>query len=157
MELTFKWSRLESLTSLEFHEIISVRESVFVVEQQCAYQETDWLDLHSWHLAGRYDGDFAAYLRVIDPGMKYAQPSIGRVMILPDFRGRHLGRALMNEGIRFAERIFAGLGIKISAQSYLIDFYESLGFVRAGESYMDDGILHIDMIKSALSAVETSK
>lgn len=147
MELAYKWSRLETLTALELHEIIKTRESVFVVEQKCAYQETDDFDLCSWHLSARCGGELAAYLRIIDPGAKFPEPRIGRVMILPKFRNHKLARPLMDEALRFIEQDFAGLNIKISAQLYLLNFYESLGFARMSEPYDDDGILHVDMIR----------
>lgn len=147
MKLEFKWSRLESLTALELHEIIKARESVFVVEQQCPYQETDDLDLYSWHLSVLGNGELAAYARVVDPGIKNSQPSIGRVMTVKKFRAQGIGRALMEEAIKFTELKFPGKEIKVSAQVYLQQFYESLGFHSPGEPYDEDGIPHINMIK----------
>ncbi|THK42577.1 GNAT family N-acetyltransferase [Methylophaga sp. SB9B] len=147
MKLEFKWSRLESFTALELYEIIKARESVFVVEQNCPYQETDDLDPHAWHLSALVNGELAAYARVVDPGMKNNQPSIGRVMTLKNFRGQKIGRALMEEAIKFTEQKYPENDIKISAQVYLQKFYESLGFYSFGEPYDEDGISHIDMIK----------
>jgi ElaA protein len=147
MKLEFKWSRLASLTALELYEIIKARESVFVVEQNCPYQETDDLDLHAWHLSALVNGELAAYARVIEPGIKNSQPSIGRVMTLKNFRGLGIGRNLMEEAIHFTEQTFPAYDIKISAQVYLQNFYESLGFYSFGEPYDEDGISHIDMIK----------
>ncbi|ODN67252.1 GNAT family N-acetyltransferase [Methylophaga muralis] len=147
MKLEFKWSRLESLTALELYEIIKARESVFVVEQNCPYQETDDLDPHAWHLSALVNGELAAYARVVEPGIKNNQPSIGRVMTLKKFRGQNIGRALMEEAIKFTEQKYPENDIKISAQVYLQKFYESLGFYSFGEPYDEDGISHIDMIK----------
>ncbi|EMR13860.1 N-acetyltransferase GCN5 [Methylophaga lonarensis MPL] len=147
MKLDFNWSRLESLTVLNLYQIIKARESVFVVEQQCPYQETDDLDLHAWHLTVSVAGELAAYARVIAPGTKGGQPSIGRVMTVKKFRGKQIGRALMHEAIRFTEQTFPDTDIKISAQVYLQTFYESLGFYVASSPYDEDGIAHIDMIK----------
>ncbi|NVJ53821.1 MAG: GNAT family N-acetyltransferase [Campylobacteraceae bacterium] len=147
MKLDFKWSRLESLTALELFNIIKARESVFVVEQQCPYQETDDMDLHSWHLIVSIENELVAYVRVVDPKIKYEQPSIGRVLTLEKFRNLKIGRSLMNEAIRFTEEQFPNMGIKIGAQVYLQNFYESLGFEAASEIYDEDGIPHIDMIK----------
>jgi|TARA_R100000935_G_scaffold57767_1_gene92611 ElaA protein len=149
MKLEFKWSRLESFTALELYQIIKARESVFVVEQHCPYQETDELDLHAWHLSALVNGELAAYARVVDPGIKNSKPSIGRVMTLKKFRGQKIGRALMEEAIKFTGQKYPGKDIKISAQVYLQKFYESLGFHTAGEPYDEDGIPHIDMIKLA--------
>lgn len=148
MKLKFKWSRLESFTALELHEIIKARESVFVVEQNCPYQETDDLDPNAWHLSALVNGELAAYARVVDPEIKNSQPSIGRVMTLKKFRGLKIGRRLMEEAIEFTEQKYPGNAIKISAQVYLQKFYESLGFRAYGEPYDEDGIPHIDMIKS---------
>ncbi|MCL7928847.1 GNAT family N-acetyltransferase [Halomonas llamarensis] len=152
MPLRFSWSRLESLSTLYFYEMVKARESVFVVEQQCAYQEVDEMDLHSWHLFVSMEGEMAAYVRVVDPGVKYSQPSIGRVMTLAKFRRRKVGRALMTEAIRFTEQTFPGMGIKISAQVYLSAFYQSLGFKAVSEPYDEDGIRHIDMLKPAVES-----
>lgn len=149
MNPDFTWSRLESLNALELYEIIKARESVFVVEQNCSYQETDDLDPHAWHLSVLINGELAAYARVVDPGLKYEQPSIGRVMTLPQFRGLGIGKKLLDEAVAFTERSFPGLGIKIGAQIYLRGLYESFGFEAAGEPYDEDGIPHIDMIKQA--------
>ena len=152
MELDFKWSRLEDMSTLELFEIIKARETVFVVEQQCAYQETDDMDLQSWHLAASIEGQLAAYVRVVSPGIKYDQPSIGRVMTVSRFRNLKIGRSLMNEAIRFTEEKYPSMGIKIGAQVYLRKFYESLGFEPVSESYDEDGIPHIDMVKPAINA-----
>lgn len=155
MKLEYKWSRLESLSVLELFEIIKARESVFVVEQQCPYQETDDMDLHSWHLAVFLKDELAAYVRVVDPGVKYEQPSIGRVMTLEKFRKLNIGRSLMNEAINFTENQFPGMDIKISAQVYLQSFYESFRFEPINSQYDEDGIPHIDMIRSSNHSVLT--
>lgn len=152
MELNFRWSRLDTFTALELYEIIRARESVFVVEQKCPYQETDDMDLHSWHLTVSLKGEFAAYARVVDPGIKYDRPSIGRVMTLVKFRKLKIGRSLMGEAVRFTEHQFPDMGIKIGAQVYLQKFYESLGFEPVGKPYDEDGIAHIDMVKPAAGA-----
>ena len=147
MSLQFKWSRFESLSALELYEIIRAREAVFVVEQACPYQEVDGMDISSWHLSVTMDGELAAYARLVDPGVKYQQPSIGRVMTLKQFRRLKIGRALMTEAIRFSELQFPGQSIKIGAQVYLNEFYASFGFEAVSDPYDEDGILHIDMIR----------
>lgn len=147
MKPEFKWLLLEALTALELYQIIKAREAVFVVEQHCPYQETDELDLHAWHLTAMVNDELAAYARVVEPGIKSSQPSIGRVMTVKKFRGQQIGRALMKEAITFTEQKYAGNAIQISAQVYLQKFYESLGFHASGEPYDEDAIPHIDMIK----------
>ena len=149
MPCKFQWSRLESLTAPELHALLAARESVFVVEQRCIYQEADALDAHAWHLRAFKDGNLAACARVVDAGHKYPEPSIGRVMTLPAFRAQGLGHALMQEAIRFTELHHPHAGIRISAQAYLQDFYASLGFVPEGEGYDEDGIPHLEMYKPA--------
>ena len=115
-------------------------------------KKTDDMDLHSWHLAVSIDSQLAAYVRVVDPGIKYQQPSIGRVMTISRFRNLKIGRSLMNEAIRFTEEQYPQMGIKIGAQVYLKNFYESLGFETVSEPYDEDGIPHIDMVKPAINA-----
>jgi ElaA protein len=147
MNLNFRWARLESLTAAELYEILKARESVFVVEQKCAYQEADGLDPHSWHLSVLLDDELAAYARVVEPGLKYREPSIGRVMTLGKFRHLKLGRTLVAQAIAFTEERFPGQGIRIGAQAHLQKFYGSLGFLPVGDVYDEDGIPHIDMHK----------
>lgn len=151
-ELAFRWARLHDLTALEWHAVAAAREAVFIVEQCCPYQDADALDAVSWHLLGSVKGELAAYLRIVDPGCKsvhagvyYAEPSIGRVLTATAFRGKGLGRQLMHEGIAECHRQFPGQGIRISAQSYLLNFYRDLGFVTTGDEYLEDGIPHYEM------------
>lgn len=151
MPLEFRWSRFEDLGTREFYEIVKAREEVFVVEQQCPYQEVDSLDPLAWHLQATVDARLAAYVRLVGPGDRFAEPSIGRVMTLKAFRGHRYGRALMSEAIRFTGQVYPGLGIRIGAQVYLTDFYASFGFVAVSESYDEDGIPHIDMRKPAVA------
>ncbi|ATH99701.1 MULTISPECIES: GNAT family N-acetyltransferase [Alcaligenes] len=152
MDLDFQWKRLDDLSTREMYTIIQAREAVFVVEQACAYQEVDGLDLDSWHLSVLKDGELAAYARVVEPGLKYEEPSIGRVLTLAKFRSLKIGYALVAEAIRFTETHYPGAGIRIGAQAHLQKFYGSLGFEPVGEIYDEDGIAHIDMVKAAVIA-----
>lgn len=152
MDLDFQWKRLDDLSTREMYTIIQAREAVFVVEQACAYQEVDGLDLDSWHLSVLKDGELAAYARVVEPGLKYEEPSIGRVLTLTKFRSLKIGYALVAEAIRFTEAHYPGAGIRIGAQAHLQKFYGSLGFEPVGEIYDEDGIAHIDMVKAAVIA-----
>ena len=153
MAYEFKWARLESLTAQELHAVLAARESVFVVEQRCAYQEAEALDAHAWHLRVFQAGALAAYARVVDPGYKYPQPSIGRVLTIPAFRGQGVGRALMQEAMRFTALHHPHADIQISAQAYLRGFYASLGFEAVGEGYEEDGIPHLGMVKPAIQGL----
>lgn len=152
MDLDFQWKRLDDLSTREMYTIIQAREAVFVVEQACAYQEVDGLDLDSWHLSVLKDGELAAYARVVEPGLKYEEPSIGRVLTLAKFRSLKIGYALVAEAIRFTEAHYPGAGIRIGAQAHLQKFYGSLGFEPVGEIYDEDGIAHVDMVKAAVIA-----
>ncbi len=146
--MEFQWRVLDDLAPRDVHTMIQARESVFVVEQECPYQETDALDLEAWHGLGRINGALAAYARVVPPGLKFRGPSIGRIMTLPAFRGSGAGRTLLAEAIRFTEAKYPGQAIEIGAQVYLRAFYESYGFRQVGQEYDEDGILHIDMVRA---------
>ena len=131
-------------------EIFELRQRVFVVEQTCVYQDIDVIDREAWHLSGRdNNGLLTAYLRIIPPLGKYPGPAIGRVVTSPEARGGGLGRALMLEGIRQTDELFPGTSFFLSAQTYLINFYQSLGFVTDGEPFDEDGIEHIEMVRAA--------
>jgi ElaA protein len=146
----WQWSRMHDLTSGEMYAALAARQLVFAVEQQCAFLDADGHDAHAWHLLGwTDDGDapsLAAYLRVLDPGTKYAEPSIGRVLTLPPQRGTGLGRVLMLEGMTRAARLWPERAIRIAAQQRLEAFYASLGFRAASLPYDEDGIVHVDML-----------
>ncbi|MCB1606007.1 MAG: GNAT family N-acetyltransferase [Xanthomonadales bacterium] len=148
MQPVFQWSRLSELGGTQFHQIIAAREAVFVVEQNCPYQDADHHDDLSWHLSMHIDGELAAYLRIVDPGHKYPEPSIGRVLTTAPFRGRGLGQRLMAEAIDGAQTHYPGQPIRISAQVYLLDFYRSFGFQVVGEVYLEDGIEHQEMLRA---------
>ena len=148
-----QWSRLPELAAAELYAALAARQQVFAVEQRCAFQDADGHDLHAWHLLA-WDDDqampaLAGYLRVLDPGRKYTEPSIGRVLTVPPHRGVGLGRALMVDGIARARRIWPGQPIRIAAQQRLEAFYADLGFRTASAPYDEDGILHVDMLIDA--------
>ena len=147
--LHWRWSRFESLSLDELYDALALRCRVFILEQG-AYLDPDGLDRHAWHLLG-HDGAgvLQAYLRTVDPGHKYDEPSIGRVITAPERRGQGLGLELMQQGIARTVAQWPGLGIRISAQAHLQRFYGSLGFEPVGEAYDEDGIPHIQMFRRA--------
>lgn len=145
--MRYDWCRFDDLTVHGLYDILALRCRVFIVEQ-VPYLDPDGIDASAWHLQGRDgQGRLAAYLRAVDPGVKYAEPSIGRVVTHPDERGRGLGWALMREGLRRCAQTWPGQGVRISAQAHLRRFYGALGFEPAGEIYLEDGIPHLEMLR----------
>lgn len=118
-----------------------------MVEQQCAYPDIDDTDLVCWHLQGFVGNELACYARIIPPSQHATgYPAIGRVLTTMAYRGNQHGRALMRTAIDFCHQHYPNQPIFISAQTYLLDFYGSLGFIPQGEPYLEDGIEHIDMV-----------
>lgn len=145
------WSvaRFEELELGQLYAILAARSAVFVVEQDCAYQDLDGFDAAGIHLWAASDADrVLAYARLLPPGLRYAEPSIGRVLTTSSDRGRGLGRELMQRALREASRRFPGEPIRISAQQYLERFYGQLGFEAVRGPYLEDGIPHIEMVRS---------
>ena len=143
------WRSFAELTADELYDIFVLRQTVFVVEQSCAYLDADGVDRRSRHLYARdATGLMIAYLRLVEPGVKYPEPSIGRVITHPGVRRTGLGRELMAEGIRGAEQHYPGSAIRIGAQSWAESFYRSLGFESTGHEYIEDDIPHVEMIRS---------
>ncbi len=136
----------EALSKEELYHLLQLRIEVFVIEQNCPYQDVDGKDQKSIHVwTNNEAGKPIAYLRIVAPGVSYAEPSIGRVLTKETNRKGGLGRALMEEGIRVCQEWYPNETIRISAQEYLLDFYSSLGFVQVGEMYLEDDIPHIEM------------
>jgi len=146
MQLNWIFKSFDELTVTELYAILQLRNEVFVVEQNCVYQDTDGKDPGSLHLCGWDAGKLAAYTRIIPPGISYTDASIGRVVTSPLYRKSGLGRQLMKESIRLTFSEFNCTLIRIGAQVYLTRFYSSLGFIKTGEEYLEDGIPHIEMI-----------
>jgi ElaA protein len=143
---SWRYEPFARLTPTELYAILTVRQRVFVVEQCCAYLDADGLDALSHHLWTERAGAVLAYLRVMPPGAKYDEPSLGRVVTAPESRNTGLGRVLMLEGMARARAAFGEVPIRIGAQLYLERFYGSLGFVRASDDYLEDGIRHVEML-----------
>lgn len=135
----------------ELQRIHMARQQVFVVEQDCVYLDADEADEVCWHLAAWREGEaeLLAYARIVPPGVKYAETSIGRVITSAAARGTGLGRELVRRAVAQAEAIFPGRGIRISAQAHLARFYAGYGFSTVGNEYLEDGIPHIEMHRPA--------
>jgi ElaA protein len=140
----------EDLDLYELYAILALRQEVFCVEQNCPYLDCDGKDFESWHLLGVDElGELACYTRLLPPGVAYeSYASIGRVVTSPRSRGTGLGKLLMQKSIEECEALFGKIPIKIGAQSYLLNFYESFGFQSTGEEYLEDGIPHTKMIRN---------
>jgi ElaA protein len=145
VDLVWHTRAFDELTVRELYAILALRSRVFVVEQACAYLDTDDADQVCQHLWATRGDELVAYLRIVPAGVKFAEVSIGRVIVAPSARGTGLGRTLMERGIA---TVGAGIPIRIGAQAHLEKFYGELGFVRASDVYDEDGIPHVEMVRS---------
>lgn len=141
--------RFGELSPHDLHDVLRLRQEVFVVEQNCVFREIDGRDPLALHVLGRRDGRLVAYARVFAPGVIGEEASIGRVLTEASARGAGLGRAVVAEAMRTIERIAPRAPIRLAAQLHLERFYQSFGFVGIGEKYVDDGIVHLDMVRAA--------
>jgi ElaA protein len=147
--LQWRFASFDDLTPREVHDLYQARVAVFVVEQKCPFQDVDGVDPACWHLFGRSQGALLAYCRLVPPGLKFAEPSIGRVLTTGAGRRTGAGRELMGEAVRRAQALWPDRDIRIGAQRYLDRFYGEFGFVQCSEPYEEDGILHIEMLRAA--------
>lgn len=148
--LNWRFTRLTDLSVTELYQILRARQEVFIVEQDCVYLDADGYDEVSWHLAAwspRHPLPLA-YARLVDPGHKYAEPSIGRVITTAAGRGTGLGRELLRRMLVEVDRLYPDQGVRISAQSHLQPYYGAQGFAAIGEDYLEDGIPHREMLRS---------
>ncbi len=154
MSVDLRWTELpwEALGRDDLYDVMTLRQVVFVIEQNCVYLDCDGVDRRSVHLLGRLpSGELVAYARLIDRGIVFDEPSIGRIVTHPWARRIGAGRALVAESIARVERLFGKGPIRIGAQRYLERFYGELGFVIASEPYLEDGIPHIEMLRAGPS------
>jgi ElaA protein len=144
----FQWLAYGELTTDILYEILSFRQAVFIVEQNCPYQDADGLDQLSFHLVGRCrpNDPLAAYLRVMPPKVKYPEVGIGRLLVVAEKRGRMFGQEIFTEALKQIATLFPGSAVRISAQCYLERFYQSFGFKPISERYEEDGIPHVAML-----------
>ena len=145
--MNWTWSRFHDLGVDNLYDALALRCRVFVLEQG-PYLDPDGVDRQCWHLLGRdAGGTLQAYLRIVDPGVKYDEPSIGRVITSAETRGTRLGRRLFAEGVTRCQALWPGQGIRISAQAHLERFYVEWGFRRVGSEYLEDNIPHLEMLR----------
>jgi ElaA protein len=138
--------KFSELSSDELYEILKLRSEVFVVEQECIYEDCDGKDKKSYHLFAEQNGEILVYLRILEKGVSYSEISIGRVLASKKYRGRGFAKQMMLRAIEFIERYLKENAIRISAQVYLLNFYSSFGFVKVSDVYLEDDIPHIEMI-----------
>ncbi|MEL6811013.1 MAG: GNAT family N-acetyltransferase [Bacteroidota bacterium] len=145
MELFIK--TFDQLTTKELHDILQLRSEVFVVEQDCVYQDIDGKDEKALHVFGKKSGRVAAYTRCFAPGIYFKEAAIGRVVVPKDQRQYGYGHDIMKASVKAIYDQYGEQPIKLSAQTYLTQFYQSHGFKQVGEGYLEDGIPHIAMIR----------
>ena len=147
--LRWQWCTLHELSAAELYAVLAARSAVFVVEQNCPYQDADGYDLDAHHLIVWSGAEVAAYLRVIGPRAKYEERSIGRIITSRAFRGAGLGRELLTQTLSRLDAGYPGEPVRIGAQARLQAFYESFGFRQVSAVYMEDDIPHIEMLRPA--------
>lgn len=139
--------RFDDLSPRDLYDAMNLRQRVFSIEQNCVYLDADYLDIDADHLLGRNaNGELVAYLRIVHPGRKYIESSIGRVITAPEARGTGLGKELMRQGMEWIAEKYPDQGVRISAQHHLERFYMEFGFRAVGEPYDEDGIPHVEML-----------
>ena len=135
------------LTPKELYAILQLRNEVFIVEQNCPFQDMDNKDLKAWHLMGMEENKLLAYSRLLAPGISYSETSIGRIVSSTSARKTGMGKELMQESIDQIRNLFKTDTIRIGAQLYLKKFYESFGFIQDSDMYLEDNIPHIIMLR----------
>ena len=141
----FIWHDFDSISKEELYDVLSLRQRVFIIEQDCFYEDLDYSDQDANHLLLYQDNKLIGYSRVFPPGIKYYAASIGRIVTDLDYRGKGYGKSITHESIQFLKNNFPESDITISAQYRLVDFYENLGFETEGNVYLEDDIDHIKM------------
>jgi ElaA protein len=145
MNVIWEIKPFKALSTTELYFVLQLRAEVFIVEQNCVYQDIDGKDSKALHLLGKFEGTIVAYARLFKSGDYFENASIGRVVIAADYRDKKWGHEMMQEAIKGIETHFNETKITISAQLYLQKFYESHGFVQTSEMYLEDDIPHIQM------------
>jgi ElaA protein len=144
--LNWQIKKFNELTADEIYKILKSRNEVFIVEQNCAFQDCDDKDENSYHLLIEDDEFLAGYLRILEKGVSYNEISIGRVLVAKEYRKNGIARDMMLKAIDYIHNSLNEISIRISAQSYLVDFYKSIGFEEVSDIYYDDNIPHVEML-----------
>lgn len=141
--------KFDQLSLDELYDIIRLRLEVFVVEQDCVYQDLDDKDQVSYHLFVRDNDEIIAVLRILPENVSYEEMAIGRVIVKKSYRGRGISKEMMNKAIDFIVNDLGKNKIRLSGQAYLTDFYISLGFRKVSDEYLEDGIKHYEFLFEA--------
>ena len=153
-KLSWQFARFDDLAMRDWYAVSTARIDVFIMEQNCPFQDNDGADFFSWHLLGWHEvsgqRELAAYCRLVDPGVKFAEPSIGRVITTRPFRRHGYGKQLMREALTRHDDLYPGLANRIGAQQRLEKFYGELGFTTSSDMYIEDGIPHVEMVRVPL-------
>ena len=147
-QLNLETNTLHDLSVIDYHHIMALRTSIFVVEQNCPYQDIDDKDLTAFHVYGKIDQNVIAVCRILPAGISYAEISIGRVAVSMEYRGTNVANDLMHQTIHFIENQWGKKDIRISAQQHLTTFYNRFGFVQVSEMYLEDDIPHVEMLRT---------
>lgn len=146
--MEYKIRTFDELSNRELYSILRLRSEIFVVEQNCVYQDLDNKDLNAYHLMAIENGELIGYLRILNKGVSYKEASIGRVVVKKEYRRKKLGLEIINKGIDFIINTMKEKEVRISAQVYAKNLYEKAGFVEVSEEYLEDDIPHMEMLYS---------
>ena len=147
--IDWQWHALDDLTSFQMQEMFALRQDVFIVEQDCVYQDIDGKDQQAFHLLGWQNGQLIATLRVFECYQPYANnASFGRVCTHYSVRNSGVGKLLISEALKFIDENFPTQSVQIGAQYYLKNFYQAFGFEQVSDIYDEDGIDHVLMLKT---------
>ena len=144
--MKFELKKFSDLTIDNLYNLIKIRQSIFIVEQNCPYNDLDNKDQSSLHLLGYKKNELVSYARIFPPGILSPEAVIGRILVIKKHRSQGLGFSLINKSLEIIKSDFGNVSIKIEAQIYLYDFYQKFGFKSTGKEYLEDGIPHISMI-----------
>lgn len=144
--MKFELKKFSELTSRELYNLIKIRQSVFIVEQDCPYEDLDNKDQEALHLMGYERDKLVLYARIFAPGILFSEASIGRILVIKQYRSKGLGVSLMNKALEIIKSDFGNISVRLEAQTYLNSFYKKFGFKNSGEEYLEDGIPHISMV-----------
>jgi len=156
--MSYQWQTLTfaQLGQAQLYAVLRLRQEVFVLEQQSIYLDLDGLDQEAMHMLCMRNEQLLAYQRCLPPGLRYPESSLGRIVVCPAARSRHLGKELVLRGISYNLRTWPESGICISAQAHLKNFYRDLGFVAQGDEYDEDVIPHLQMQYPCAPSIGTS-